>query len=121
MSTFESLLRDIPQSIEAYNVTANLLAGTRLTYNNFVAWYIESNRVDTKAKRFHLVEAMLDEAYNNPKNKAIESNTAYKAFHAITYMNTHMGRKTKFAEEQRLTTKSNHTQKALDSLLLLAV
>jgi hypothetical protein len=120
IALFENLLSGVPQSVTMYNARVENLLDGKMSYSDFAEWYIEHNKINREAKQFDTNMSKVKEAYFHNDNSKIADGTMYRAFHAITWLNTHGGRNTKFAEEQRLTTKASNSQKAMDSLLKLA-
>ena len=100
ISLIESTLEGIPASIEAYNTQCELLEDTVMSWEDFVEYYIEANKVNREAKQFQTKIDKLKAIYcNAPGQRELGANQ-YKAYNAVTYMNTHEGRETALKQER---------------------
>ena len=125
-------LEYIPESINMFDARVNQLIDTKVTYKDFVEFYIQHFKLNRDAKQFQNKIDSLAYIYNSaPGQKQITNDNAYKALNAITYIQTHdlsdieqvksLGkRNTKFKDIQTLKGNGDKSLKAMDALLALA-
>lgn len=111
----------IPASVGQHNDKLNALKETKLSLADLTDLFIEHYKLKKEQKQFQTkVDAFKSMYYNAPGQAIAPHNTAYKALQAITYRNTHEGRKTAMQEENRLIKGGNDSLEWLDNLLELS-
>lgn len=118
LSTLESRLEGIEESVRMYQARMEQLCGTKMTFKAFKDFYIAHYGLNVESSHFDGKMEKLEESYFGARGQdAIANDTAYKAYNAITYLNTHGGSNTNGREENKLTTKARDTSKVLTKLL----
>ncbi len=117
MLTIERAIAHIPESIQAYAEKAEILEQKKLSLGDFLDLWVAQNKLDPKQKQFDSKIAKMRAMYNNGKGQSGLSETAYKAYQAITFANTHDVKDTDMLFENVLTKKSDNSLQWLDLLL----
>lgn len=121
MEKLEQALDLIPQGVQAYNAQAEQLKDTKIKYSDFVEYFKKHYKLDSDSKQFDSKIAKLGEAYHHaPGQSAITTDSGYKAYNAITYLNTHGLRNSAMKEESIITRASNDSLTVLGELLQFA-
>ena len=110
----------IPEVIYAYEKKAAQLKDMQFSIDDFIQFYIDSYKVNTEAKRFSDKVEKLKDVYYNAVGQREHGANGYKAFQAITFMNTHEIKKTAMIEENRFIKNGNDSLTQLDRLLSVA-
>lgn len=117
----QKYLENIPASVQAYNTKAEMLKDIKLSKADFVEWYKEQIKLSEASKQYDSKIANIANTYTFADGQEIAGDgTAWKAFNAITYMNTHQGRNTQFKEENKLIKGGNNSIEMMDQLLAMA-
>jgi len=118
LSTLESRLEGIEQSVNMYQARMENLCDVKMTLADFKEFYIAHYKLDKESSHFDGKMETLEDVYYDAKGQSeIANDTAYKAFNVITYLNTHKVSNTNGREENKLTVKAKDTSKVLRELL----
>jgi hypothetical protein len=121
INLMESMLEAIPGSVEAYNEKARQLKDTKLPFDSFRDYYVEHYKLKESQKQFDSkVEKLREVYYNATGQRELASDSAYKAYQAITFFNTHELRDTAMREENILTKRASDSIVVLEELLAVA-
>lgn len=121
LSTLESRLEGIEESVRMYKARSEQLCDVKLTLADFTEFYIGHYGLNRDSSHFDGKINALHDVYNGAKGQAsIANDTAYKAYNAITYINTHNLSATDGKDENRLHTKTKDTAQVMGKLLALA-
>ena len=113
----QEALENIPAAVDNFNHKAELLMEKPFSVEDFVALAIDHYKMDPEAKRFNSKVELWKSAYFNAEGQRHLPDTAWKAYNAVTYQNTHGGRNTIFRNERVLTQGSADSLKFMDKLL----
>lgn len=119
-NVIDEALINIPAVIYAYEEKATQMKDFKFSMKDFIEFYINSYKVDTEAKKFNEKVKNLKDVYYNAAGQKYIGDNLYKAWNAITFMNTHQVKKTAMVEENRLIKNGNDSLKQLDRLLAIA-
>jgi hypothetical protein len=121
INLMESKLEAIPESVEAYNEKARQLQDTKLSFNSFRDYYVDHYKLKESQKQFDSkVEKLREVYYNATGQRELANDSAYKAYQAITFFNTHELRDTAMREENILTKRASDSIVVLEELLAVA-
>ncbi len=120
IDAIEEALITVPEVIYAYEQKAAKLKDMQFSMEDFIQFYIESYKVNTEAKQFATKIEKLKNTYYNAAGQKQHGANGYKAFQALTFLNTHNIKETAMIEENRLITNGNDSLKQLDRLLAIA-
>lgn len=110
-------LEHIPGSVQSYNEKAHKLQEKHLSFLDFIDLYNTTYKVDTSAKRYNSKLAALSDVYYNAKGQRELAQTAYKAYQAVTYENTHKLRETALKQENIITRNGDKSLEFVKVLL----
>lgn len=111
-------LENIPASVEAFNTKMELLGEKSMNCEQFVEWYVDQLKLDKESKQYDTKVQKFRETYKYATGqREIRSESAWKAFNAVTYINTHEGRNSTYKAENALLKGGDDTIKRLDALL----
>ena len=116
----DEALINVPATIFAYEEKAYQLKDKAFSMSDFIEFYIQSYNVDREAKLFDSKIRNLKDVYYNAKGQKQVGPNAFKAYQAITFINTHNVKKTAMVEENRLIKNGNDSLRQLDRLLAVA-
>lgn len=119
--TFENTLLSIPVLVEKYNEQANILRDVKFSIDDFVEFACKQGILDKKSSRYEKSVRDLMETYNYAPGQRELDNTAYKAYQALTYDNTHKLRNTAMIEETRNIKNVQESAELLLELLEVAI
>lgn len=111
------LIAGIPQALANHIELMELLQSKSFTIDNFVEFAADHWNLKKEQKQFDSKVANLKAVYLNAQGQSTLGNNAYKAFNAITYINTHNGKNTAMKDENVMTKNSDNTLKAMTELL----
>lgn len=110
-------IEELPASIKAYEEKAEILNQNKMGFDTFLDMWASHNEVNREAKQFDTkVQNLRDTYYHADGQRGLED-TAYKAYQAVTYDNTHGGRKSDYKQENILTKQSDNSLEMLEVLL----
>lgn len=118
IQSFEKVLESLPAQIASYNEKAELLQQKSLPFDSFRELYIQHKKLDTSQKQFDSKMAEFKGRYFRANGQNGLSDSAYKAFQAITYENTHLGRNTQMKVENNFIKGGDDSLVWLDTLLV---
>jgi hypothetical protein len=113
-------LEYIPASITAYEEKAESLNNTKMSFDYFAEMYAKHYKLNKEQKQFDSKVEKLRNVYYNATGQRGLDDSAYKAYQAITFMNTHELRNTAMKAENILTKSSNDSLVFLEELLVEA-
>lgn len=116
----DQALLNVPATVFAYEEKAQALKDFNFSIDDFIGFYIESYKVNEEAKQFDTKIRALKNVYFNGTGQREIGTNAYKAYQAITFMNTHEVKKTAMREENSLIAGGNDSLKQLERLLAVA-
>jgi len=84
-------LEAIPKMIQAYNERAEILSQSALSFDSFIDLFKQHDKsLKEESKLFDTkIEKLRQTYYNAPGQRQLSNGTAYKAFQAVTYANSH--------------------------------
>ena len=90
-----SIIETLPRRVANFEAQCQRLKESKLSLDDFLASYVEFYKLEDTAKKDKAIASIMDVYKRAPGQEIIEDNTAYKAFHAITYDLTHNVKQTK--------------------------
>ena len=117
INSFEKVLESLPAQIQAYNEKAETLQQKSLSFDSFRDLYITHKKLDENQKQFDSKMAEFKGRYFRANGQNGLAESAYKAFQAITYENTHLGRNTAMQLENSFIKGGDDSLVWLDTLL----
>lgn len=121
LTMFQRTLEEIPQAVQNYSARVENLLDGKLSYEDFAEFYIAQMKIKRESKGFDRVMLNLKDVYHGADGqKSLANDTGYKAMQAITYIATHQGRATKFANERVFLKGRDDTIKAIAALEKIA-
>lgn len=117
LDLIQQIIAGIPAAIEDYSATAESLIENKFSFESFAELYREHYNLRKEQKQFDSkLEKIKNIYYNAPGQRHLD-NSAYKAYQAVTYFNTHEGRNTYMKEENAYIKGGNDSLKFRDLLL----
>lgn len=117
LKTIEQAVSMVPQMVRDYDEKVLKMLETSFSYNDFIEFYINHYKVNTGAKQFQTKINRVKDIYHSAPGQRELSDSSYKAFNAITYMNTHEGRNTALKEENAVIKGGNDSIEVLHELV----
>lgn len=117
MTCLQKVLAKIPAMIADYNEKASTLIDKKLSFDDFLNLWIEKEKLQHTAKSYDRKINKLRETYYNAPGQKQLTDSAYKAYQTVTYLNTHEIRDTPNKEETRHITNANNSIEYLFELL----
>lgn len=114
---FGELLADLPTAINTHNEMMEIMRSTSFRRDDFVEfakdhWKLKKEQAQYESKINKLVSA-----YNNAPGQSQLEDSVYKAYNAVTYINTHEVRNTPMQNETVMVKNSQDSLKAMEELL----
>lgn len=98
------LLEKIPSLVDQHNAKAETMQSKIVKFSDFVELCREKWKAEAETRAWEKkMEKLRSAYYNAPGQDIIQNDSAYKAYQAITFLNTHDGRDTKYKEETVIT------------------
>lgn len=121
MDLLGKLLTHVPESIEKHNEKIETLQNVKLSFSDFVGLWIDHYKQDKQAKQFNTkVEKLRSVYYNATGQRQVTNDTAYKAFNAMTFINTHDGRNTALKDQNSFIDGGNDSLEWMHELIELS-
>lgn len=117
MDTIAPAIEELPQIAANYRNVAEALNAKRMTEREMVEFYVKFYKLDEEQRNFDSRITRLLETYHNAAGQSHLKPTAYKAFQAVTYLNTHHIRATENASEVKMVGKQKDSLKFQQALL----
>jgi hypothetical protein len=109
------LIEEVPMMVSSFEARMEELSDLKISMADFVEMYLAENKV--KEERRSKVAQEITNIYHGAQGQeSLGTNTAIKAFNAITYLNTHKVRRTKTELETRYIKNMNDSFKWFDLL-----
>lgn len=121
LDLIEDILAHIPETLQSYVEKMEMLGDMSINFDTFAEMYREHYKIKTEQKQYQSkMDKLASVYYNAPGQNIIHSGTGYKAFQAVTYLNTHEIKNTAMIEENRLIKNGNDSLNFMDKLLAVA-
>lgn len=111
------LLSDLPTAINTHIELMNTLRSKSFGKDDFVAFAKDHWNLKKEQKQYDSKVAKIIGAYNHAQGQEHLEDSAYKAYNAVTYLNTHSVRNTPMKNETVMIKNSNDSLKAMQELL----
>lgn len=110
-------IAEVPRMVNQYNRKANLLRDTKLSISDFIDIWTTHYKQEKTAKQYDSKVAKAREIYSYATGQRELEDSAYKAYQAFTFMNTHETKDTKHQLETVQHANMADSQKVLDYLV----
>ena len=117
----KSLIEELPLHITNFKNDYSKLHDVKVTKKQFLELFIQQFKIQTETKAGEKVINNISDVYSHAQGQSqITNDSAYKAYHALTYNLTHNGRDTANAMERGIKNNMEISHKFFDSLLQVA-